>query len=59
MQAISKKQIKITQIIQKTTIIESSKQIMIVNHSKFYYQAIKVQKINHQIQVQFNHDNDE
>ena len=53
---MSEKQIKTTQIIWETTIIKSIKQIMIISHNELYHQVIKVQKINHQIQVQFNHD---
>ena len=43
-----KKQIKTTQIIWEIIIIESIKQIMIINHSKFYHQAIKIQEINNE-----------
>ena len=55
---MSEKQAEITQIIWKTTIIESSKQIMIISYSEFYCQVIKVQKINYWIQVWFNYDCD-
>ena len=56
MQAMSKKQIKKIQIIWETAIIQHIKQIMTVNHNELYCQTIKVQKINHKIQVQFNYD---
>ena len=29
---------------------------MIVSHDELYHQAIKVQEISHEIQVQLNHD---
>ena len=29
---------------------------MIIDYSELYCQIIKVQKINHQVQVQLNHD---
>ena len=56
MQIMSKKQVKMTQIIWKIIIIKNIKQIMIINHSEFYHQVIKIQEINHQIQIQLDHD---
>ena len=29
---------------------------MTINHNEFYCQIIKIQKINHKIQIQFNYD---
>ena len=51
MQTISKKQVEVTQIIQKATTVESSKQIMTINHNELYHQVIKIQEINNQIQI--------
>ena len=56
---MSKKQVKMTQIIWKIIIVRNIKQIMIISHSEFYYQTIKIQEISHWIQVWLDHDNHE
>ena len=56
MWTMSKKQVKMIQIIWEITIIKSIKQIMIINHNEFYCQVIKVQEINHQVQVWLDHN---
>ena len=45
-----------TQVIWKTTAVRSIKWIMIINHSELYHQVIKIQEINHWVQVWLNHD---
>ena len=55
-QTMSKKQVKMTQTLWKITIVKSIKQIIIINYSELYCQIIKIQKINNQLQVWFNHD---
>ena len=57
MQAMLEKQIKMTQTVWEIVTVENTQWIMKIDHSELYYQIIKIQEINYEIWIQFNHDN--